>query len=92
MLIRYIAHRIAVAVTVAACISDALKPRDNATGEPYFTYRLVRSDRIGGKVKQVSAAQPGTALCRGPSHSGQPGRINLPQIRRRRSRSDCHSN
>ena len=28
--------------------------RSNATGEPYFTYRLVRSERIGGKVKQVT--------------------------------------
>ena len=28
--------------------------RSNATGEPYFTYRLVRSERIDGKVKQVT--------------------------------------
>lgn len=28
--------------------------RSNATGEPYFTYRLVRSERIAGKVKQVT--------------------------------------
>ena len=28
--------------------------RNNATGEPYFTYRLVRSERIDGKVKQVT--------------------------------------
>ena len=30
------------------------KTRSNATGEPYFTYRLVRSKRIDGKVKQVT--------------------------------------
>ena len=28
--------------------------RSNATGEPYFTYRLVRSERIDGMVKQVT--------------------------------------
>jgi hypothetical protein len=28
--------------------------RSNATGEPYFTYRLVSSERIDGKVKQVT--------------------------------------
>jgi len=28
--------------------------RSNATGEHYFTYRLVRSERIAGKVKQVT--------------------------------------
>jgi len=28
--------------------------RSNATGEHYFTYRLVRSERIDGKVKQVT--------------------------------------
>jgi transposase len=28
--------------------------RSNATGEAYFTYRLVRSERIAGKVKQVT--------------------------------------
>jgi len=28
--------------------------RSNATGEYYFTYRLVRSERIAGKVKQVT--------------------------------------
>ncbi len=28
--------------------------RSNATGENYFTYRLVRSERIAGKVKQVT--------------------------------------
>ena len=28
--------------------------RSNATGEAYFTYRLVRSERIDGKVKQVT--------------------------------------
>jgi len=28
--------------------------RSNATGEHYFTYRLVRSERIVGKVKQVT--------------------------------------
>jgi len=26
---------------------------NNATGEPYFTYRLVRSERIDGKVKHA---------------------------------------
>jgi hypothetical protein len=28
--------------------------RSNATGEHYFTYRLVRSERIADKVKQVT--------------------------------------
>jgi hypothetical protein len=28
--------------------------RSNATGEHYFTYRLVRSERIAGKVKQMT--------------------------------------
>ena len=28
--------------------------RSNATGESYFTYRLVSSERLGGKVKQVT--------------------------------------
>jgi hypothetical protein len=28
--------------------------RSNATGENYFTYRLVRSERLAGKVKQVT--------------------------------------
>ena len=28
--------------------------RSNATGESYFTYRLVSSERIDGKVKQVT--------------------------------------
>src|SRR5690606_22679785 len=28
--------------------------RSNATGEAYFTYRLVSSERIDGKVKQVT--------------------------------------
>ena len=28
--------------------------RSNATGEAYFTYRLVRSERIDGKVKQIT--------------------------------------
>jgi hypothetical protein len=28
--------------------------RSNATGEHYFIYRLVRSERIAGKVKQVT--------------------------------------
>ena len=28
--------------------------RSNATGEHYFTYRLVRSERIAGKVKQLT--------------------------------------
>ena len=30
------------------------RTRSNATGEHYFSYRLVRSERIGGKVKQVT--------------------------------------
>lgn len=33
--------------------------RSNATGENYFTYRLVRSERIAGKVKQVTLLNPG---------------------------------
>jgi len=30
------------------------RTRSNATGEHYFSYRLVRSERIGGKVKQMT--------------------------------------
>ncbi|SDY49710.1 IS1634 family transposase [Nitrosomonas halophila] len=30
------------------------RTRSNATGEHYFSYRLVRSERMGGKVKQVT--------------------------------------
>ena len=33
--------------------------RSNATGEAYFTYRLVRSERIAGKVKQVTVLNLG---------------------------------
>jgi hypothetical protein len=39
---------------VVACICRCTQTRNNATGEPYFTYRLVRSIRIAGKVKQVT--------------------------------------
>jgi hypothetical protein len=28
--------------------------RNTATGERYYTYRLVRSQRVAGKVRQVS--------------------------------------
>jgi hypothetical protein len=28
--------------------------RNTATGERYFTHRLVRSERVGGKVRQVT--------------------------------------
>jgi hypothetical protein len=33
--------------------------RSNATVEQYFTYRLTRSERIAGKVKQVTLLNPG---------------------------------
>ena len=41
--------------------------RSNATGEPYFTYRLVRSERIGGKVKQVTLLNLGRHFAVDPS-------------------------
>ena len=75
--------------------------RSNATGEPYFTYRLVRSERIGGKVKQVTLLNLGRhfavdqslwpALCVRIDEllADQPGRNRPAQIRRRGSRSDC---
>ena len=28
--------------------------RNTAAGESYYTYRLVRSERVGGKVKQLT--------------------------------------
>ena len=28
--------------------------RNKATGESYFTFRLVRTERVGGKVRQVT--------------------------------------
>jgi len=45
--------------------------RSNATGEPYFTYRLVRSERIDGKVKQVTLLNLGRHFA-WTSHSGLP--------------------
>lgn len=41
--------------------------RSNATGEPYFTYRLVRSERIDGKVKQVTLLNLGRHFAVDPS-------------------------
>lgn len=35
------------------------RTRNQATGEGYFTYRLVRSERIGGKVRQVTVLNLG---------------------------------
>jgi hypothetical protein len=34
--------------------------RSGVTGESYFTYRLVRSERVGGKVKQVTLLNLGS--------------------------------
>lgn len=28
--------------------------RNTASGESYFTYRLVRTERVGGKVRQIT--------------------------------------
>ena len=41
--------------------------RNNATGEAYFTYRLVRSERIAGKVKQVTLQNLGRHFSVDPS-------------------------
>jgi transposase len=41
-------------VIVAPMYIRRTQTRSNATGEHYFTYRLVRSERIAGKVKQVT--------------------------------------
>ena len=41
-------------VIVASMYIRRTQTRSNATGEHYFTYRLVRSERIAGKVKQVT--------------------------------------
>ena len=41
--------------------------RSNATGEPYFASRLVRSERIGGKVKQVTLLNLGRHFAMEPS-------------------------
>ena len=41
--------------------------RSSATGEHYFTYRLVRSERIAGKVKQVTLLNLGRHFAVDPS-------------------------
>ena len=41
--------------------------RSNATGESYFTYRLVSSERIDGKVKQVTLLNLGRHFAVDPS-------------------------
>jgi hypothetical protein len=40
--------------------------RSNATGEHYFTYRLVLSERSAGKVKQVTLLNLGAVFFREP--------------------------
>jgi len=35
--------------------------RNTATGERYFTHRLVRSERVGGKVRQVTLLNLGNS-------------------------------
>ncbi len=35
------------------------RTRNQATGEGYVTYRLVRSERIGGKVRQITVLNLG---------------------------------
>ena len=37
------------------------RTNNKATGEGYFTFRLVRGERIGGKVRQVSVLN--ASLC-----------------------------
>lgn len=35
------------------------RTNNTTTGESYFTHRLVRSERIGGKVRQITLLNPG---------------------------------
>ena len=35
------------------------RTNNSATGEGYFTYRLVRGERIGGKVRQITVLNLG---------------------------------
>jgi hypothetical protein len=35
------------------------RTNNKATGEGYFTYRLVRSERVGGKVRQITVLNLG---------------------------------
>ena len=35
------------------------RTNNKATGEGYFTYRLVRTERIGGKVRQITVLNLG---------------------------------
>ena len=44
--------------------------RNTITGESYHTYRLVRSERVGGKVRQVTLLNLGRAISRCPKSSG----------------------
>ena len=64
------------------------RTNNNATGEGYFTYRLVRGERIGGKVRQITVLNLGRhfpvkredwpRLCSRIEHLLQPQEALLP--------------
>ena len=61
---------------------------NKAAGEGYFSYRLVRGERIGGKVRQITVRNPGRnfaikqedwpVLCRRIEQILQPQDLLLP--------------
>ena len=62
------------------------RTRTRSIGDSYFTYRLVRSERTGAKVRQRTLAQSGTTLrgrpkrlaarCAGASTNSSAGRCH----------------
>jgi hypothetical protein len=40
--------------TVAGLFVRRTQTRSRSSGEPYFTYRLVRTERVGGRVKPIT--------------------------------------
>jgi hypothetical protein len=45
--------------TIVGMFIRQTRTRNQATGEGYVTYRLVRSERIGGKVRQITVLNLG---------------------------------
>jgi hypothetical protein len=40
--------------SVASLFVRRTQTRSRSSGEPYFTYRMVRTERVGGRVKQIT--------------------------------------
>lgn len=51
---------IAFRCSIETCSSGAPKPAVGTSGEPYSTYRLVQSTRVGGSVKQTTRLNLGS--------------------------------